>query len=278
MELNTLVFPTTKPTYTARTFVSNLIYVPRHEAARPTTLKPALRLPPDQTTLLDKSLSAVSPSAANPLEEQLDASTLQSDNYRSLYLSELSASAFSSSLSGRAVAPPAGIVPCLYLPYRKGSSKVLLYFHGNAEDVGTAYDFLRTLQRSVHVHVLAVEYPGYGIYRGTASEERVLADAESVFQFLTEDLEWPVEDVIIAGRSIGSGPACHLASRHRPCALLLISAFTSVRGAVKDMFGRLSQFLVKERFDNLEKMPDVRCPAFLLHGTLDRVVPCEHSR
>ena len=240
MELNNLVFPTTKPTYTARTFVSNLIYVPRHETSRPMSLKPVLRLPPEQPTPMNKSISLISPSTGGQLEEQLDASTLQSDNYRSHYMSELSSSAFSSELTRRTAVPPAGIVPCLYLPYRKGSSKVMLYFHGNAEDVGTAYDFLRTLQRSVHVHILAVEYPGYGIYRGTATEERVLADAESVFMFLTEELEWPAEHVIIAGRSIGSGPACHLASRYRPCALLLISAFTSVRAAVRDMFGRLS--------------------------------------
>lgn len=43
-----------------------------------------------------------------------------------------------------------GHVPCVYLPYALGSSKVILYFHGNAEDIGLAtelLDYLRTLMR-----------------------------------------------------------------------------------------------------------------------------------
>jgi hypothetical protein len=32
-------------------------------------------------------------------------------------------------------------IPCLYLPF-EGDSKLLLFFHGNAEDVGIAFDVL----------------------------------------------------------------------------------------------------------------------------------------
>ena len=35
-----------------------------------------------------------------------------------------------------------GFIPCLYLPYLGGSSKILIYFHGNAEDVGLAMELL----------------------------------------------------------------------------------------------------------------------------------------
>ena len=41
-------------------------------------------------------------------------------------------------------------IPCLYLPYAQGSSKVMIYFHGNAEDVGLAselLDYIRSLLR-----------------------------------------------------------------------------------------------------------------------------------
>lgn len=33
-------------------------------------------------------------------------------------------------------------IPCLFLPYDEGSNKIVLYFHGNAEDVGLAFDLL----------------------------------------------------------------------------------------------------------------------------------------
>ena len=48
--------------------------------------------------------------------------------------------------------------------YPDGASKVLLYFHGNAEDVGLSADLLDHLMPTLKIHILAVEYPGYGIY------------------------------------------------------------------------------------------------------------------
>jgi hypothetical protein len=55
-------------------------------------------------------------------------------------------------------------VPCLYLPYTKGSRKLILFFHGNAEDIGISYEMLDHLRDSLKINILAVEYPGYGIY------------------------------------------------------------------------------------------------------------------
>ena len=60
-------------------------------------------------------------------------------------------------------------IPCLYLPYSQGSSKVMMYFHGNAEDLGQAYQLLNHIRNTLKIHVLAVEFPGYGIYPGTPS-------------------------------------------------------------------------------------------------------------
>jgi hypothetical protein len=43
---------------------------------------------------------------------------------------------------------------------------------------GIAYNFLRELQSKIDCNILAVEYPGYGIYEGfEASEELIVEDA-----------------------------------------------------------------------------------------------------
>lgn len=88
---------------------------------------------------------------------------------------------------------------------------------------------------------MAVEYPGYGVYKNENGEEdesanadRIIRDAETVYKFLTETVKWNESDIIICGRSIGSGPACRLASNHKPAALVLVSPHTSIRGVVKD--------------------------------------------
>jgi hypothetical protein len=35
-----------------------------------------------------------------------------------------------------------GSIPCLFMPYLMGSSKILIYFHGNAEDIGLSMELL----------------------------------------------------------------------------------------------------------------------------------------
>jgi hypothetical protein len=57
-------------------------------------------------------------------------------------------------------------IPCLYIPFNDGksSSKTMIYFHANAEDIVQSRELLDYLKVLLRVNVLAVEYPGYGIY------------------------------------------------------------------------------------------------------------------
>ena len=50
------------------------------------------------------------------------------------------------------------------MPFQMGSSKVLIYFHANAEDIVLAKELLDYMRVLLKVNVLAVEYPGYGLY------------------------------------------------------------------------------------------------------------------
>ena len=161
------------------------------------------------------------------------------------------------------------------------SAKLLLYFHGNAEDVGSTKDLLEILKIMLNVSAVAVEYPGYGVYQDhRPSEARILEDAGCVFAFFTELLGWKPADVVVMGRSIGSGPAIWLAAEKKPGALALISPHTSIRGVVRDLFGLgvVAQFLVNERFRNLEVIRQVECPTFILHGEKDKLIPPSHAR
>ena len=40
----------------------------------------------------------------------------------------------------------------------------MVYFHGNAEDLGHNEDFLKDLREYFKISVLAMEYPGYGFH------------------------------------------------------------------------------------------------------------------
>jgi len=168
-------------------------------------------------------------------------------------------------------------IPCLYLPYPEGADKIMIFFHGNAEDIGWALGFIAALQESLRVHVLAMEYPGYSVYIGEPSAEAILNDSEIVYDFLNMEIGVPQENIILYGRSIGSGPATYLAARKDPGALILMSAYTSIRAVVKDIMGNMAQYLIAERFQNIEEIKNVKCPVLLLHGEEDKLIFKEHA-
>jgi len=168
--------------------------------------------------------------------------------------------------------------PCLLLQTKYPSSKILLYFHGNGEDINLAYDLLEHLRNHLNVQIIAVEYPGYGLYPGSPSEKKILSDAETVFDFVTETLKVRPQDIIIFGRSIGTGPATWLASRKTAGLLILMSAFTSIRKVAKHVAGSFAQYLIKERFKNIDNIKNVKCPVFFVHGQKDTLIPAKQSQ
>lgn len=82
-------------------------------------------------------------------------------------------------------------IPCLLLKYPKGASKIFLYFHANAEDLGKALKFLTYVNIYLKMHVIAVEYPGYGVYEGNHSTaDKIIEDADIVYNYLIYQLFW----------------------------------------------------------------------------------------
>ncbi len=81
-------------------------------------------------------------------------------------------------------------------------------------------------------------------------------------------LKYEPTDIILMGRSMGTGPACRLAAHYGFLipALVLISPYTSLKNAVKSLLGSFPSMFVRERFENLETIEKVRCPTLIIHG------------
>jgi predicted esterase len=157
------------------------------------------------------------------------------------------------------------------------SNKLVIFFHCNGEDLADALPICRQIATTLNVNFLAVEYPGYSLYEDReANEENILADAEAVVEYMLHYLNVQPRDIFILGRSIGSGPSIHVASKFEVGGLLLVSAFCSIQNVVRDKYSFL-KLLVKERFNNLSKIEQVRSPVVLVHGQKDEVVSVEHA-
>ena len=84
------------------------------------------------------------------------------------------------------------------------------------------------------------------------------------------------KDIIICGRSIGSGPSIFLSSQRSPGAVILISPFTSICQVVKSLVGFMNLF-IKDRFVNINIIEKVTSPILFIHGQNDDIVPFQHS-
>lgn len=127
--------------------------------------------------------------------------------------------------------------------------------------------------------MLAVEYPTYGLYSPAPplEEETIKEDAEIVYSYLRYSIGLAEKQIIVFGRSIGSGPAVHLASKHNPLMLFLFSPFKSIREAAAALtFSLLAKF-IKERFRNIDHIDKVKSPVLIIHGKEDKIVPVSHS-
>lgn len=172
--------------------------------------------------------------------------------------------------------PPSGeTVPCLLLPY-ESARFIIIFFHSNAEDLGRCRWFCHFLREQFQVHVLAVEYPGYGVCVGPPSREAVLANAYAALHFTTQTLKLPLEQIKLFGRSIGTGPALHLAARFKVAGLVLVTPFMSVKQLFRDRVGIFSLF-VEEWFQNDEAIIQVDSPTMFIHGREDAIIPWRHS-
>ena len=65
-------------------------------------------------------------------------------------------------------------------------------------------------------------------------------------------MDFKAKDVIVIGRSIGSGPGCHIASKNAIGSLVLVSPFKSIKSVVKSVLGRFAVFFIADRFKNNE--------------------------
>lgn len=161
-------------------------------------------------------------------------------------------------------------------PAPSSDAPVLLYFHGNAE--AAAHNLLLADDlRARGFGVFLAEYRGYGGLPGSPSEEGLYADGEAALSELAR-LGIPPSRVVLVGRSLGSGVAVELATRHRVAAVVLVSAYTSLVDMGRIVAGPLAPFVVRDRFDSLSKVGHVGAPLVLLHGSLDDVVPVAMGR
>lgn len=163
------------------------------------------------------------------------------------------------------------------LYYEGSRPEVILYFHGNAGDL-SGWQFVSEDFTAHGYNFLIIDYRGYGKSSGKISEKGFYHDAEAAYTFLVQEKGYAPENIIVYGRSIGSGVAVDLASRYPVKGLVLESPYASLSRLANEKLPFLFPSLyLRFRFNNLEKIKKIKSPVILLHGSNDSLIPPSHS-
>lgn len=165
-----------------------------------------------------------------------------------------------------------GVKIAMYYQPAQPGKPTILYSHGNAEDLSYLVPFLQHCFARTGYGVAAYDYEGYGRSGGTPSEDNTYRDVEAMWRYLTEERKIPPQEIIIYGRSVGSGPATYLASRKQAAGLVLEAPFSSAFEVAN------LGWLPFNRFENYKLISEINQPLLIIHGTNDKVIPLWHGK
>ena len=144
----------------------------------------------------------------------------------------------------------------------------IIYFGGNAEDVSFEMPgFCATFpNRAIYL----LHYPGYGGSSGSPSEQAIFADALALFDRVHADHQ----NIIVIGRSLGSGVAIRVASLRPVTRLVLVTPYDSLQDIAARNYPYIPvRWLLRDKFESWKYAPQVVAPTRIIVAEHDEVIP-----
>lgn len=155
-------------------------------------------------------------------------------------------------------------------------SNLLIYFGANAEEVSRIIPRMSKFQ---NWSVVLINYRGYGKSEGTPSEQTLFSDSLEIYDYFANREDINKSNIILMGRSIGTGVATYLAEKRNTSAVILVSPYDTLGGIVKEKCPILPvNLILKHRFDSISRAPSIKSPLLIIVGTEDKLIPIWHSR
>ncbi len=151
---------------------------------------------------------------------------------------------------------------------RKG---IVLYFHGNRENINHYASFANNFTRN-HYEVWMPDYPGFGKSTGIFSEKVLYDEALQVYKMAR--IKYKPEQIVIYGKSMGTGIAAELASVRDCKKLILETPYYSFTSLLRIPFFMYPvELLSHYKVPTYQYLQKVTAPITIFHGTSDGVIP-----
>ena len=152
---------------------------------------------------------------------------------------------------------------------------VILYLHGNAGSL-RSWGHIASGFVERGYDVLIPDYRGYGKSTGTITHERILLE-DAMVAYTELRKQYAEAQIIVYGRSLGTGIAVYLATLNPPNILILETPYLSLRELATRQFPFVPPMLLKYPLRTDRWISAVTCPVYLLHGTRDEIIPHDSS-
>jgi uncharacterized protein len=165
-----------------------------------------------------------------------------------------------------------------FIPHQEARA-TLVWFHGNAGNISDRLLNIKLLHDRIKTNIFIFDYRGYGRSEGTATEEGTYLDGEAAIRYLLGRDDAAARRLVLFGRSLGAAVAAEMAIRFTTVGLILESPFVSIREMARAIFPSLPiAWLLRTRYDTMEKVRLVKTPILILHGDRDATVPFSQGK
>ncbi len=157
------------------------------------------------------------------------------------------------------------------LIFKADSSKGLIfYLHGNAGALDT-WGSCSKYYNSLGYDLFILDYRGFGKSEGEIfSEEQFFEDIQAAYNEMKK--RYAENKIVIAGYSIGTGPAAMLASKNNPKLLVLQAPYYSIIDMMSQSYPFVPSFLLKYKFETCEYVKNTKAPIYIFHGNADKII------
>ena len=153
-----------------------------------------------------------------------------------------------------------------------------IVFNGNAGHRAFRAPLADALARA-NLAVLLFDYRGFGGNPGVPTEDGLKHDARAARDFVVARADVDRDRLVYFGESLGTAVAAGLAVDYPPAALILRSPFTSMTDVGRHHYPIFPvRWLLRDRYDTLDRIAHVKAPVMVIGGDADRIVPIAQTR
>ncbi|WP_290848396.1 alpha/beta hydrolase [Flavobacterium sp.] len=157
----------------------------------------------------------------------------------------------------------------------KPAKGLVFYLHGNGGSL-EGWGYMSDVYTKLGYDLFILDYRSYGKSTGEITDkDEFLNDIRTAYVAMSQ--KYPQQKIVVAGFSIGTGPAAWLSSVEHPKMLILQAPYFDLASIATKRFPMVPTSLLRYNFTTSDYLKNVECPVYMFHGTSDNIVAYENS-